>query len=336
MIKTERIILTILILIFLIACGESLDNGEKDKPGRGITRNDGAARITQSIPKSSQNPCFSPDGNYIVYTRFLNGYNMGPSELVKMRIDGSHEEVIVPALGFDNVNVPYGSWVGHNICFSSDRGGGADEIWIVNDDGTNLRRITIHAKDNGVYYIEPVFNPKNSNQIVFEYVNGENDATANHKIAFLDVTTGDVTLLTNGVFDDRLPSWSNDGGKILFQRNEYGRDEGWAAYIADINSTNSSIHNIRLISSGNGDYTDCSWSYDDKYIVCSSLFGNSLDVPNIWMFPLDSSLAPVQKTFNRTYEDGAPSQSHDGKYIAFESHYGDSEEEPSEIWIIDE
>jgi Tol biopolymer transport system component len=54
------------------------------------------------------------------------------------------------------------------------------------------------------------------------------------------------------------------------------------------------------------------------------------------MFPLDSSLAPVQKTFNRTYEDGAPSQSHDGKYIAFESHYGDSEEEPSEIWIIDE
>ena len=318
--------------MLFIACGGS-DGSDSDSE-QNVSRNDSAVKITHNYPKSSQNPCFSPDGKFIIYTRFLNGYNIGPSEIVKINIDGSGEQIVVPTTGSDNVSVPFGAWVGNKICFASDRGGESEEIWLVDDNGDNLQQITTHSEDNAVYYIEPVFNPKNNNQIVFEYVKGEDDRTAIHKIAFLDVITQKITLLTDGTYDDRLPSWSNDGTQILFQRNEYGADEGWEIQTADITvAPHPKLSNFKLISFGEADYTDCSWSYDDKYILSSSSYGE-LDVPNIWMFPTDLSLTPLQKSFNPTNEEGAPTASHDGKSIAFESHNGESEEEPSEIWIL--
>ncbi|MCK5831239.1 MAG: PD40 domain-containing protein [Methylococcales bacterium] len=300
-------------------------------------RNDQAVKVTTNSPRSSQNPCFSPDGQFIAFTRFLGGYNAGASEIVKMKIDGTNEQVIVSAANSGNVNVPYGCWVGDKIVFTSDRAGMADEIWIVGSDGSNLEQITTHSEANGVYYIEAGFNPQNANQIVFEYVTGENDNTAIHQIGFLDVITHQITLLTNasGAFDDRLPSWSHDGSKIFYQRNNFGQGIGWKVYVSDINiiGTNASLSNTKLINHGDSEYTDCSWSFNDAHVICSIPFGGSV-VPNIWMFPLDESLAPIQKTLNTFYEDGAPSQSHDGNNIAFESHYGDSEEEPSEIWVL--
>ncbi len=296
-------------------------------------RNDNAVKITNFAPESSQNPCFSPNGKYLIFTRFPDGYNGETSEIVKIRTDGSNEQIIVPANNSNNVNVPYGSWVENKICFASDRAGLADEIWTVNDDGSNLQQITTHPETGGIYYIEPVFNPQNNNQIVFEYVTGENDNTAVHQIAYLDTKTGNVSLLTDGTFDDRLPSWSNNGKKILFQRNKYGQDEGWRVYIANIHTDSSiSIDSLKMIFFGEGEYTDCSWSFNDEYILSSNPFGNKM--PNIWLFPLNTAKSPIRKTNTTTNEDGAPSQSHDGSMIAFESHYGDDEEEPSEIWII--
>ncbi len=308
-------------------------NGCK-KPESNIQRNDDAVKITNVLPMSCQNPVFSPDGNFIVFTRFINGYNLSPSELVKIRVDGTGEKIIVPAANSGNVNVPYGSWVGNKICFASDRAGGADEVWIVEDDGSGLTQITNHDEAGGKYYIEPVFNPHNTNWIAFELVTGEDDLTAIHQIALVKINTGEVSLLTDGTFDDRLPSWSNDGTKILFQRNEYGKDEGWMIYIADIDPDNpDSLSNFRTISNGKSDDTDCSWSFDDNFIVSSSNKGN-LPVPNIFMLPLDTTIAARRITVNDLYEDGAPSHSHDGKWVAFESHYGETEEQSSEIWII--
>ena len=318
----------IILILTLLSC-------DKNKDGQLEKRNDNAIKITKFAPKSSQNPCFSPDGQYLIFTRFLDGYNAGASEIVKIKVDGSDEKIIVSAHNSNNVNVPFGSWVGNTICFASDRAGLADEVWTVNDDGSNLQQRTTHPESGGIYYIEPVFNPQNTKQIVFEYVTGKNDKTAIHQIAFLNVETGCVTLLTDGTFDDRLPSWSNDGSRIIFQRNSYGHDKGWRVYVAKIQTSPSIlIDSLKLIYFGESEYTDCSWGYNDEYILSSSPFGGD-EMPNIWLFPLNPSKSPVRKTNTNTNEDGAPSQSYDGKKIAFESHYGDSEEEPSEIWIIE-
>ena len=322
--ETAFIIFSIIIVLFS-SCSKEFE----------VKRQDNAIKIASFSKYSCQNPVFSPDGQYLVYTRFLRGYNIGPSELVKIKIDGSAEKIIVSASDADNVNVPQGSWVKNKICFSSDRGGGADEIWIVNDDGSYLEQISFHEEKDGIYYIEPVFNPKNTDLIAFEYVKGENDANAIHRIALLNVNTGSIKLLTDTTYDDRLPGWSHDGKKILFQRNEYGQDEGWKIYVADIDTEKSNpLSNIHSISYGNSDDTDCSWSFDDKYILSSSNHGG-LEEPNIFLFSVDKSCVPVRATFSSSNEDGAAAQSPNGEKIAFESHYGKEEDYPSSIWIIE-
>lgn len=298
-------------------------------------RADTAVKITSAAPRSAQNPVFSPDGKRILYTRFLHGYNRGPSELVMVGIDGRHERILVPASGADNVNVPYGSWVGNRICFASDRVGDGDEIWILKDDGSDMRQVTNHSDDEDVFFIEPVFNPRNNNQIAFEYVHGRSEKNAIHRIAYLDVSTGRVKLLTDGQFDDRLPSWSSDGQKLLFQRNKYGQNDGWDVFFAKITvSGNISLGRLRQVFHGKTEYTDCSWGPKDKSILCSSPFG-ALDIPNIWNFPLSNKVDARPVTQSRTAEDSAPSASPNGEYVAFESHFGDDEKRPSEIWIIE-
>lgn len=313
-------------ILFFSAC-------DKTNDGLQIIRDDNAKQLTfANNGESSQNPAFSPDGNYMVFSRFLNGYNSSISEIVKMKIDGTDKQIIVSANNSANVNVPFGCWVGNKICFSSDRAGASDEIWTVNDDGTSLKQLTTHDESTGIYYIEPVFNPKNDQQIVFEYVTGENDNTAIHQIVFLNVKTGVITKLTNGSNDDRLPSWSNNGKKILFQRNQYGQEKGWKVYVADIDTIAKSLSNIHTINNKNIDQTDCSWFYDDNYILTSAYFDNS-DMPNIFLLSVTDG-STIRITDTKTNEDGAPACSPDGQKIAFESHLGEDEKYPSEIWII--
>ena len=152
----------------------------------------------------------------------------------------------------------------------------------------------------------------------------------------MEYATAQVRLLTSTAYDDRLPSWSHDGKTILFQRNEYGQDEGWKVVYAKIYRDIGSLGTLKTLKAKTGnitDFTDCSWSYDDSHILSSSP-PSARSVPNIWSFPLNAALHPVQITNTEYYEDGAASQSHDGTRTAFESHYGDSEEQSSEIWII--
>ena len=299
-----------------------------------VIRNDNAKQLTHSLNKEScQNPAFSPDGNYLVFTRFIGGYNSEKSEIIKIDINGENETVIVPSDNYANVNVPFGCWAGSKICFSSDRAGASDEIWTVNDDGTNLIQITSHDEATEIYYIEPVFNPQNNKQIIFEYVTGENDKKAKHQIAFLNVLTSEIKLLTDGTFDDRLPSWSNNKSEILFQRKAYGQENGWKVYTANIDTLSRELHNIKVVLNENIDQTDCSWYFDDNFILTSAYFDNS-EMPNIFLLPVNGK-NPIRISNTETNEDGAPASSPDGKKIAFESHFGEDETEPSEIWIID-
>ncbi len=317
--------LALLLSVLIISC-------QKDDDVPETIRNDNAQQLTHSNGASAQNPAFSPDGNTIVYSRFINGYNSPVSEIVTMKADGTGEQIIVPANNSANVNVPFGCWVDHKICFASDRAGYADEIWTVNDDGTDLTQITTHDESTEIYYIEPVFNPQNNRQIVFEHVTGENDKTAIHQIAFLDVKNGEVSLLTDGSFDDRLPSWSNGGDRILFQRNRYGQENGWKVYVAHIDTVTKALSDIHTITDAGVDQTDCSWYYDDHYILTSSYFDGS-QMPNIFLLSVDDG-STTRITNTETNEDGAPSCSPDGSRIVFESHFGEDEEYPSEIWII--
>ena len=287
------------------------------KNNKTTTRADKAQKITNCFPKSCQNPVFSPDDKYLIFTRFNNGYNQGPAEIVKINLETKEEKVIVNLEG-DNVNVPYGSWVDSKIVFAAESG-----IATANNDGTNIQFQLNNNKES--YYIEPVFNPTNTNQIVLEAVKNNQ-----HQIKLLELDKKNrLTDLTDASFDDRLPSWSSDGKKILWQRNEIGKDN-WQIITADIILEDKPhLENIITLTQGPDD-TDNSWTWDGKFIL-SSRTGNG-KIPNIFAYSLENK--NFQRITQSENEDGAPSSSHDSKYIAFESHQNQDEESPTEIWLI--
>ena len=321
----------VLLMFTLISVSCSNEDDDEDEPVTPV-RLDNAVQLTFSQNgESTQNPAFSPDEKYILFTRFKNGYNEPPSELVKININTKEETIIIAAqTGVENISVPGSSWVNGKICWSSDMAGLSNEIYIANDDGTGIRQITNHPEADG-YYIEPVFNPLDTNKIIFEY--GSSDI-APHQIALVEMDENNkVTFLTNDPgFDDRLPNWSPDGQKILFQRATAG-DENWQIYTAepDFSGSEPLLKNIAKITQPAIANTDNSWDYDNNFIL-SSTKHNSV-MPNIFAISVNAGNT-VRITNTETNEDGAPSASPDGKYVAFETHPGEDEEFPSEIWLI--
>jgi len=329
--------LTALIMVLMLAASSSRPARKVNKsPTSPIlfayeTRADGASRITDSPgSSSSQNPVFSPDSCYILLTHFQNGYNRGPSELVRIRIDGAEPAVIIPADDADNVCAPYGSWINGKITWASDRAGGAEEIFLAAADGSDLRQATSHPASQG-YYIEPVFDPADPDKIAFEF--GASDADPHH-IRLLELDQGGrITALTDDPsWDDRLPSWSPDGTRICFQRNAVAGPENWEIMVGTISlSPVPALNGLTSVSRASSQETDNSWSWTGRYILSSSDCGG-LPVPNIFAFPSSGAGSPVRVTYSSDCEDGAPAFSPNGKWIAFESHQG--EDSPSEIWII--
>jgi TolB protein len=324
--SVKSIFVCSIVIITSFAC-----RNNDDEPGLTVRLDDAEQLTFSQKGESAQNPAFSPDGKYILFTRFKNGYNEPPSELVKININKKEETVIVPAQkDVEHISVPGTSWINGKICWSSDLAGQSNEIYVANDDGTEMRQITNHPESAG-YYIEPVFNPLNTSKIIFEF--GKSDDTPHQIVLVESDKNNKVTFLTNDShFDDRLPNWSYDGQKILFQRASAG-GENWQIYIAEIDFTgiDPKLKEVTKISQPSFSNTDNSWYWNNSYILSSTKYDS--EMPNIFAFPVNTG-NPIRITNTNTNEDGAPSCSPDGKQIAFETHFGEDEEFPSEIWII--
>ncbi len=310
--------------------------GVRSRPSRleaqQLERSDGAKQLTCSpAGTSAQNPAFSPDGQYVLFTRFLGGYNTPPAELVTVNWRTGEETVIVPAQpDVEHINAPGTAWVDGQICWSSDQAGASNEIFTAHADGTHTTPITHHPEAAG-YYIEPVFDPQNSAKIAFEF--GPSD-DAPHHIALVERDKNNkVTLLTNDPrFDDRLPNWSHDGQRIVFQRTASG-EEAWQVWVATVDFSGPApvLVDAGPIAQPNTANTDNAWYSDDAYILSSTDYRSA--VPNIFLLPVQGG-EPIRVTRSATHEDGAPTSSPDGHWVAFESHLGEDEEYPSEIWLI--
>lgn len=299
-------------------------------------RSDGAIRITNcKNNESCQNPAFSPDGKELIFTKFINGYNGGPSAIIRMNLDNQNERVLIPAGEFDHVNVPGSSWKNGTIAYSSDDSpSGREEIHTVDQFGSNKKKVTLHSDDS--FFIEPTFS-KDGSKIVFEKsVCPINNCDVNDlfrgSIWVVGSDGADLKrLLGDTKIDYRLPNWAPTGNKILFQKRTSplnNSDEPiWDIWTMDEDGTN-----LKNITASSDFDTDASWSWDGNVIVYSSDFGGLLR-PNIYTIN-SSGGTPVRMTHSTTKEDGAPSFSPDGQHIAFESHKTSDEDSPTNIWLI--
>lgn len=300
-------------------------------PALARCRRDAAELVHQPVgDASAQNPAYNPDGQKILFTRFVKGYNLGDAGLFVLPLAGGPESALLDEVGHAAVNLPGTSWnaATDRITFSSDRIA-TDEVWTIAPDGSPGSRFQVTIQTPPYkHYQEPSFNP-DGEWIVFEAVADAPELAQRGtlwKIRAADRTG--LTKLIDGPMtntDNRQPNWSPLGDRILFQRR-VGDTESVNLYTVATDGSD-----VQPLTTGGAD-TDASWSPDGLWIVYSSDAGG-LPVPSLFVVAATGG-TPVRITDGGVYGDGAASWSPDGKWIAFESHVAADEKSPASLWRI--
>jgi Tol biopolymer transport system component len=139
---------------------------------------------------------WSPDGRYLAFATFGQ-----QSDVFVVDIYNGKRHNITN----DFANDRYPSWSpdGQQLAFFSTRGDGLQfDIYLVNPDGSNLRRLTF--EESGY----PAWSPDGS-QLVFS-------SRLEGNLYVMNIDDGEVRQLTHTPGDDRNAVWSPDGSQIAY------------------------------------------------------------------------------------------------------------------------
>jgi Tol biopolymer transport system component len=202
------------------------------------------------------------------------------------------------------------------ILFLSTRGGSTSDIYYMNEDGSNVRRLTSHAAEDQDVAISP-----DGTRIVFA-----SDRTGTFRVYVMNSDGSGVTNVSgSGPGQDTDPEWSPDGSRIVFESSRGGSEE-----IYVMNADGSGV--VQLTNDG-GENGDVDWSPDGTKIV----FETHRDGPNgegeIYVMNADGSNL-VNLTQSPTVVDADPAWSPDGGFIAWESNRGNTDKANFDVWIM--
>src|SRR3954451_405328 len=181
------------------------------------------------------------------------------------------------------------------IAFTSDRGG-SKEIWAMDYDGANQRRITSHRSTS----MSPAWSPNGESLAYTSFFNGPPG------IYIAEIGSGRKRpALPSGSFNPS-PSFAPDGRHLTFARSMEGNVE---IFTADLDGGN-----LRRLTNSSGIDTNPGWSPKGSEIAfTSSRAGN----PEVYL--MDSAGANQRRiSFEGTYNDGA-AWSPEGDLLAYTS-----------------
>ena len=203
-----------------------------------VMNSDGSSSIRLTGDQEDQEkPCWSNDGTHIFFSsqpgifasadqgiftsappRYADIYTIDIVSLQRETLTQFSANDIDPACSPD----------GSSIAFASDREGNY-EIYLMNPDGTDIRRLTKNISED----LSPAWSPDGQNLAFATKRDG------NWEIYIMDRDGENPVNLTKHGAADHSPSWSPDGNWIAFVSNRDGNDE---IYIMQKNGTN--IHRL--------------------------------------------------------------------------------------------
>ena len=216
-----------------------------------------------NLSGTAMNPVLSPDGTRLAFTTFTRG----PSVMILSTQTGRQ-------MPFYNqrasLNATPEFTADGKIIFSSTAGGGAAQLFMSNQDGTGLRRIT----DSRAIDIHPRVNPKNSNDIAF--VSGRSGPP---QIYRMNTDGTEVVRLTAGDGEAVQPAWSPDGQFIAFAWTRGFAPGNYNIFIMDVASRTT----VQL-THGAGRNENPNWAPDGRHLVFTS---NRAGGTHIWTMLAD-------------------------------------------------
>ncbi|MDE0040801.1 MAG: hypothetical protein OXT74_02090 [Candidatus Poribacteria bacterium] len=186
------------------------------------------------------------------------------------------------------------------IAFTSTRGGNPD-IYVMDADGGNPRRVTTHDAEDG----NPTWSHDGSK---IAFVSNRNGGYI--QIWVIDADGKNPIRLTDGVWDQH-PAWSPDGKRIAYDVLLNPWDAG--KWNRTIYVTDSDGRNIRQLIKEPAYDTHPSWSPDSKRII----FSSSREDGTVEIYVMEAD-GRNQKRLTYNFGDNRhPTWSPDGKRIAF-------------------
>lgn len=175
-----------------------------------VIKNKTSSKITHG-PDYEGDPQYSRDGRNIVFVREQNSVG----HIWIMNADGTNPRQLTDGPEYDAA--PSISPDGSKIVFSRSVSdprfrpgtGAASEIFTMNSDGSNQRRLTLNDRSDGVASFSP-----DGQKILYGYYDGSDG------IAIMDMDGANSRRVGAG----SSPAFSPDGQKIVFISGEYGRE----------------------------------------------------------------------------------------------------------------
>jgi Tol biopolymer transport system component len=258
-------------------------------------------------------PAWSPDGQTILFVRSNQpDGKVALGDIFGMHADGDIwrmnlesgkerkliEEAFNPSFSPDGQRMAFdASWAGPR------------RIWIADNLGRNPQQVSFDPSEE-VAHVIPRWSPDGS-KIVFQ-----NMEKTKFDIKVVDITSKALTSVTDDLFQDINPIWSQSGGAIYFSSYRSGGRNIWRVPISE---TGRPVGPSQQVTTGAGEDVQLAVSADGKRLAFSILKLNA----DIWRLQISPKTGQAtgdpQGLVSTTREDSRGAWSPDGSMIAFNS-----------------